>query len=90
MRSNSLPPPSPQVCCSSSSLPPPPAPVPTLLNPPPLAHQVNFAYKEAGEHKQALVKLRVCPSCATKLNYKKQRALAKAQKRQVAKPHPST
>ena len=40
--------------------------------------QVNFGYVEAGEQKQALVKLRVCPECAAKLNYKKQRALAKA------------
>ncbi len=32
---------------------------------------MNFAYKEGGERKQALVKLRVCPDCAIKLNYRK-------------------
>ncbi|KAG1667048.1 hypothetical protein FOA52_000409 [Chlamydomonas sp. UWO 241] len=42
------------------------------------SYEVNFAYAEAGENKQALVKLRVCPSCAYKLNYKRERAYAKA------------
>ncbi|KAG2490848.1 hypothetical protein HYH03_010766 [Edaphochlamys debaryana] len=42
------------------------------------SYEVNFAYQEAGEHKQALVKLRVCPACAFKLNYKKEKALQKA------------
>ncbi|KAJ7564708.1 hypothetical protein O6H91_02G029400 [Diphasiastrum complanatum] len=37
------------------------------------SYEVNFNYKEAGELKQALVKLRVCPRCAHKLNYKKER-----------------
>lgn len=31
---------------------------------------MNFAYKEAGEQKHALVQVRVCPSCAKKLFYK--------------------
>ena len=31
---------------------------------------MNFAYKEAGEHKNALVKIRVCPECAEKLNFR--------------------
>lgn len=34
------------------------------------SYEVNFNYVEAGEHKQALIKLRVCPSCAFKLNYR--------------------
>jgi len=35
------------------------------------SYEVNFSYKEAGEQKKALVKLRVCPTCAEKLYYKK-------------------
>ncbi|KXZ54811.1 hypothetical protein GPECTOR_4g882 [Gonium pectorale] len=42
------------------------------------SYEINFAYQEAGERKQALVKLRVCPACAFKLNYRKEKALAKA------------
>lgn len=34
---------------------------------------------------QALVKLRVCPACAYKLNYKKERAFEKAQAKAAAK-----
>ncbi|KAJ3016949.1 UNVERIFIED_CONTAM: hypothetical protein HDU68_011932 [Siphonaria sp. JEL0065] len=33
--------------------------------------EVNFAYKEGGIYKNALVKLRLCPDCSYKLNYKK-------------------
>ena len=33
------------------------------------SYEVPFAYTEAGERKQALVKLRVCARCAYKLNY---------------------
>ncbi|KAJ3393021.1 hypothetical protein HDU84_002961 [Entophlyctis sp. JEL0112] len=33
--------------------------------------EVNFAYKEHGEHKNALVKIRLCPECSDMLNYKK-------------------
>lgn len=40
--------------------------------------EVNFVYIEAGERKQALVKLRVCPDCAFKLNYKREKAYRKA------------
>ncbi|GIL82844.1 hypothetical protein Vretimale_8174 [Volvox reticuliferus] len=42
------------------------------------SYEVNFAYQEAGVRKQALVKLRVCPSCAFKLNYRKEKQLQKA------------
>eukprot|EP00249_Psilotum_nudum_P014456 c24833_g1_i5 orf=269-1105(+) len=44
------------------------------------SYEVNFSYREAGEIKQALVKLRICPKCATKLNYRKEKEQAKAQK----------
>ena len=44
-----------------------------------VSYEVNFAYEEAGEHKQALVKLRVCPRCADKLNYKRKTALRRAE-----------
>ncbi|PNW80941.1 hypothetical protein CHLRE_07g336250v5 [Chlamydomonas reinhardtii] len=42
------------------------------------SYEVNFAYQEAGERKQALVKLRVCPACAFKLNYRKEKQVQKA------------
>ncbi|OQS03555.1 hypothetical protein THRCLA_21135 [Thraustotheca clavata] len=35
------------------------------------SYEVLFAYAEQGKKKECLVKLRVCPSCATKLFYKK-------------------
>ncbi|KAH7315427.1 hypothetical protein KP509_21G048900 [Ceratopteris richardii] len=35
------------------------------------SYEVNFTYREAGENKQALVKLRVCPRCGEKLNYRR-------------------
>ena len=41
------------------------------------SYEVNFAYNEAGESKQALVKLRVCPKCSFKLNYRKEKELEK-------------
>ncbi|XP_051123893.1 uncharacterized protein LOC127246504 [Andrographis paniculata] len=37
------------------------------------SYEVNFSYFEAGENKQALVKLVVCERCAEKLYYKKQK-----------------
>lgn len=33
------------------------------------SYEVNFAYVEGGEQKNALVKLRLCPECAVMLNY---------------------
>ncbi|GBG69778.1 hypothetical protein CBR_g4609 [Chara braunii] len=42
--------------------------------------EVNFVYKEAGEEKQALVKLRVCPKCSYRLNYRKEKELKAARK----------
>lgn len=37
------------------------------------SYEVNFSYFEAGENKQALVKLVTCERCAEKLNYKKRK-----------------
>ncbi|XP_022756788.1 protein FRA10AC1 [Durio zibethinus] len=37
------------------------------------SYEVNFSYFEAGENKQALVKLVVCEKCAEKLHYKKRK-----------------
>uniref|UniRef100_A0A0D6QSK2 Uncharacterized protein n=1 Tax=Araucaria cunninghamii TaxID=56994 RepID=A0A0D6QSK2_ARACU len=41
------------------------------------SYEVNFSYQEAGESKQALVKLKVCERCAVKLNYKKEKEKAR-------------
>jgi len=45
--------------------------------------EVNFAYKEEGEKKNALVKLRLCPDCSYKLNYhhKRKEVTKKSKKR---------
>lgn len=40
-----------------------------------LSWEVNFSYAEHGEHKNALVKLRLCPKCSKKLNYHKKISL---------------
>ncbi len=47
--------------------------------------QVNFAYKEAGECKQALVKVRVCPKHAMQLNHKQNQQLIKKRKQELQK-----
>ncbi|CAH1765154.1 15116_t:CDS:2 [Entrophospora sp. SA101] len=39
--------------------------------------EVNFAYMEDGEKKNALVKIRLCPKCSDKLNYRKKHEEAK-------------
>jgi Folate-sensitive fragile site protein Fra10Ac1 len=39
--------------------------------------EVNFAYEEGGEARQALVKLRVCPQHALQLSYRKDKAVLK-------------
>ena len=46
--------------------------------------ELNFVYTEHGERKQALVKLRACPQCADKLNYKR-RKQEKREKRRAEK-----
>ncbi|XP_073954961.1 protein FRA10AC1 homolog [Choristoneura fumiferana] len=48
--------------------------------------EVNFAYFEDGEKKNALVKLRLCPECSDKLNYKsKKREVKRLKKSQKKK-----
>ncbi|KAI7866652.1 folate-sensitive fragile site protein Fra10Ac1-domain-containing protein [Spinellus fusiger] len=42
--------------------------------------EVNFRYVEEGESKNELVKIRLCPGCSDKLNYKTQKKLAKRKK----------
>nr|CAG8434013.1 9065_t:CDS:2 [Entrophospora candida] len=42
--------------------------------------EVNFAYMEDGEKKNALVKIRLCPKCSDKLNYRKKHEEAKKHK----------
>lgn len=49
------------------------------------SYEVNFAYKEAGEHKQALVKLRLCSKCAYRLNYRKEKEGRRKSKVETAK-----
>jgi len=52
--------------------------------------EVNFAYKEDNEKKNALVKLRLCPKCSYKLNYKKIKQLKKEEKRKRKHKHYSS
>ncbi|XP_050396962.1 protein FRA10AC1 homolog [Patella vulgata] len=47
--------------------------------------EVNFGYIEQGEKKNALVKLRLCPDCSYKLNYRNKRKEVKP-KRLQSKP----
>ncbi|PBC29825.1 hypothetical protein APICC_06439 [Apis cerana cerana] len=42
--------------------------------------EVNFGYIEHGQKKNALVKLRLCPECSIKLNYRSQKREAKKHK----------
>ncbi|KAL2746519.1 protein FRA10AC1 [Vespula maculifrons] len=42
--------------------------------------EVNFGYVEHGEKKNALVKLRLCPECSMKLNYRSQKREVKRKK----------
>ncbi|CAO2817398.1 unnamed protein product [Amaranthus hypochondriacus] len=54
--------------------------------------EVNFSYFEAGENKQALVKLVVCERCAEKLHYKRnrERKLMESQQREDSKKNRKT
>ena len=45
--------------------------------------EVNFAYMEDGEKKNALVKIRLCPKCSDKLNYNKQHQEIRTEKEEV-------
>lgn len=46
--------------------------------------EVNFRYAEAGETKNALVKLRLCPDCSARLNYKKKHRRREAKKARLS------
>ncbi|GLU00279.1 hypothetical protein SLE2022_176570 [Rubroshorea leprosula] len=46
------------------------------------SYEVNFSYFEAGENKQALVKLVTCERCVEKLNYKKRKEKELLEKKQ--------
>ncbi|CAL1528490.1 unnamed protein product [Lymnaea stagnalis] len=47
--------------------------------------EVNFAYVESGQKKNALVKLRLCPDCSYKLNYRsKHKDVTKKKKKENA------
>ncbi|XP_055316331.1 protein FRA10AC1 homolog [Sitodiplosis mosellana] len=45
--------------------------------------EVNFAYVEHGEKKNALIKLRLCPICSDKLNYHSKKREVKRMKKQT-------
>lgn len=47
------------------------------------SYEVDFSYREAGEKKQALVKLRVCPACARRLNYRHARRKARREAKEA-------
>ena len=51
------------------------------------SYEVNFAYNEAGERKNALVKLRLCPRCGFQLHYKKYKALPRSEYKALKKLH---
>ena len=42
--------------------------------------EINFSYREGDEKKNTLVKIRLCPDCSFKLNYKKQHKPSKKRK----------
>ncbi|XP_028391301.1 protein FRA10AC1-like [Dendronephthya gigantea] len=47
--------------------------------------EVNFSYREHGEKKNTLVKLRLCPDCSVKLNYHHKRKAVKKKARKEKK-----
>lgn len=48
--------------------------------------EVNFAYQEQGQKKNALVKIRLCPKCSKKLNYhSKKREVTKLKRKAKSK-----
>uniref|UniRef100_A0A0D9XUL6 Protein FRA10AC1 n=1 Tax=Leersia perrieri TaxID=77586 RepID=A0A0D9XUL6_9ORYZ len=48
------------------------------------SYEVNFSYFEAGEQKQALVKLVACKRCAEKLAYKRQKEKEKEKEKELS------
>jgi hypothetical protein len=53
------------------------------------SYEVNFSYEERGQARTALVKLRVCPPCAQKLNHRSEHAKA-ARPRLLSPPPPAS
>ncbi|GFP84862.1 protein fra10ac1 [Phtheirospermum japonicum] len=51
------------------------------------SYEVNFSYFEAGENKQALVKLVACERCAAKLYYKKRKEEERLKQKENGKHH---
>lgn len=51
------------------------------------SYEVNFSYFEAGENKQALVKLVTCERCAKKLNYKKHKEKEQLKRKEKEELH---
>ncbi|GAV67000.1 Fra10Ac1 domain-containing protein [Cephalotus follicularis] len=49
------------------------------------SYEVNFSYLEAGENKQALVKLVTCERCAEKLHHKKQKEMEERREKEESK-----
>ncbi|CAD5222012.1 unnamed protein product [Bursaphelenchus xylophilus] len=49
--------------------------------------EVNFAYEEHGEKKNALVKVRLCPECSLKLNFFSKKKKIKKEKEKRKKKH---
>ena len=49
------------------------------------SYEVDFSYREAGEKKQALVKLRVWKECARRLNYRHARRKARRQAKEESR-----
>ena len=44
--------------------------------------ELHFSYEELGERKQALVKVRACPACAAKMDYRKRKDERRAARRE--------
>nr|ABA94971.2 expressed protein [Oryza sativa Japonica Group] len=49
------------------------------------SYEVNFSYIEAGEQKQALVKLVACQRCAEKLAYKRQKEKEREKEKEISR-----
>uniref|UniRef100_A0A5S6QHI9 Protein FRA10AC1 n=1 Tax=Trichuris muris TaxID=70415 RepID=A0A5S6QHI9_TRIMR len=51
--------------------------------------ECKFNYIEDGQKKTALVKLRLCPECSQKLNYKQRKHLAKSKQKEKSSERPT-
>ncbi|XP_035893222.1 protein FRA10AC1 homolog isoform X2 [Anopheles stephensi] len=52
--------------------------------------EVNFGYQEHGQKRNALVKLRLCPTCSDKLNYRSKKREIKRLKKRDRKAKPAS